>query len=322
MHCSHTHDLTKILPAWGIPQSFPLRTDIPIAGSPERCHVRHLLQVEDDLYLLEAVHLSKHLLREQQTLLLHALQTNGMEGISPWLLTTTGDCGVLHDNLFWQLRRFLAETAPLPRETYGFVGWRGTELAQTLLSLQKASAKLPSFLLPKPFSLAQYIHQRLLPEIAEKNPALHRDVQPILDELQPFLQREPELPQGFCHGDFHPGNILWKPTGIAGVIDWEFCGPKIQTYDAANLLGCIGMDEPEWLTSALAENFLTPILEARAFSEEALAYLPETMAALRFGWLREWFIRDDRELLCQELDFIYLLLDNRDLLREKWNLPA
>lgn len=39
----------------------------------------------------------------------------------------------------------------------------------------------------------------------------------------------------FCHGDFHPGNILWNNNKITGIIDWDNCcyGPK--EIDIANI---------------------------------------------------------------------------------------
>lgn len=41
-----------------------------------------------------------------------------------------------------------------------------------------------------------------------------------------------ELIIKLCHGDFWKGNILEDNNGKIIIIDWEYCGPRIQTYDA------------------------------------------------------------------------------------------
>jgi len=35
--------------------------------------------------------------------------------------------------------------------------------------------------------------------------------------------------------------------------------------------------------------------------------------------MREWFHDQNRKMQIQELDYLWLLLDNRDLLRKRWN---
>jgi len=39
----------------------------------------------------------------------------------------------------------------------------------------------------------------------------------------------------FCHGDYHPMNIIWSADDIKCVIDWEFSEYKSEIYDAANI---------------------------------------------------------------------------------------
>ena len=132
------------------------------------------------------------------------------------------------------------------------------------------------------------------------------------------MEAEHELPVHFCHGDFHPLNIIWGDHRINALIDWEFCGFKTEAYDVANLLGCIGMDAPENLTCGMALQFVKTLREKNFLSEKAWRWLPETIAAQRFAWMREWCFANDRDMMIQELDFIWLLLDNADLLRTKW----
>ena len=41
-----------------------------------------------------------------------------------------------------------------------------------------------------------------------------------------------EVVVSICHGDFWRGNILESPDNNIVILDWEYCGVRIQTYDA------------------------------------------------------------------------------------------
>jgi len=41
-----------------------------------------------------------------------------------------------------------------------------------------------------------------------------------------------EVDVSICHGDFWRGNILETPDNNIIILDWEYCGERIQTYDA------------------------------------------------------------------------------------------
>ncbi len=58
----------------------------------------------------------------------------------------------------------------------------------------------------------------------------------------------------FCHGDLHPLNVIWGEKSIRAVIDWEFSGIKPEIYDLANMLGCLGMEDPANLFRPLCES--------------------------------------------------------------------
>ena len=77
-----------------------------------------------------------------------------------------------------------------------------------------------------------------------------------------FLNNYYNIPILFCHGDYHPLNIIWSKNNIRSVIDWEFLGYKSEIYDIANLLGCIGIEEPTSLINKLAESFISKIKES------------------------------------------------------------
>ena len=74
------------------------------------------------------------------------------------------------------------------------------------------------------------------------------------------------------------------------------------------------MDEPTFLTAPMALAFV------KTLPLGVIRWLPEYIVALRFAWMREWCWRRERDMMVQELDFMWLMLDNRELLRERWSL--
>jgi len=144
----------------------------------------------------------------------------------------------------------------------------------------------------------------------------------IFDFLRsPFMDAHDTLPVTFCRGDYHPLNIIWREHEIAAVIDWEFCGPKPDIYDTANLLGCIGMENPSGLVDGLALTFMRIMRQTSAISTQSWRLLVEFIIALRFAWLAEWLRNKDQEMIALEEVYMKLLLDNMERLKTAWGLP-
>ena len=127
-----------------------------------------------------------------------------------------------------------------------------------------------------------------------------------------------KLPVAFCHGDYHPLNIIWSADDIKCVIDWEFSGYKSEIYDAANLIGCVGVEDPQSLTGDLIKSFIADMKEAEIISKTSWKYLVEFIIALRFAWLSEWLRRSDTEMIRLELDYMRLLIENKRSLQKGW----
>ncbi len=127
-----------------------------------------------------------------------------------------------------------------------------------------------------------------------------------------------KLPMAFCHGDYHPLNIIWSADDIKCVIDWEFSGYKSEIYDAANLIGCVGVEDPQSLTGDLIKSFIADMKEAEIISKTSWKYLVEFIIALRFAWLSEWLRRSDTEMIRLELDYMRLLIENKRSLQKGW----
>ena len=312
-------NLANIFGRWGYDLKC-FHPELTIAGSPERALKREILETSTgELFVLEQLPVAHREARLLQAQTLHYLAQHGVEGVHPWLADVSGEFGTMQDGFFWQLRRWI-EGVSLPRDSYANDAWRGNASAEFLIALKKASSlqEMPG-MGGYTFTLMHYIGH-LLEHFKRQIPVLVDDVKPMIAELQSYHEYEENLAGrgSFCHGDFHPGNIIWSDKGINGVIDWEFNGSKPAAYDMANLLGCLGMDAPENLTNPYAMTFVKALRDANFLTDEEWHFLPDQIAALRFGWLREWVARKDKAMITQELDFIWLILDNRELLRSKW----
>jgi homoserine kinase type II len=170
------------------------------------------------------------------------------------------------------------------------------------------------------FSLATFVRRFAL-RLAEHEPALLERVRPALDHLEAgFFRREESLPQAFAHGDFHPLNVVWSAEGIRSVIDWEFCGRKLELYDAAILVGCLGMEHPRALAGDIVVAAIEHLRASGAFAAESWADFFDLVLGLRFAWLSDWLKRKDAEMIDLEAVYIELLLRNRAVLLRNWGL--
>jgi homoserine kinase type II len=146
-----------------------------------------------------------------------------------------------------------------------------------------------------------------------------------LESVISFLSKDffnvyDSLPRHFCHGDFHPLNIIWSEDSIKSVIDWEFVGLKLEIYDIANMLGCIGIEEPIGLVQGFANTFINEIKKRNFISDISLNYLLDCIIAIRFGWLSEWFRKKDPDMISLEIKYMNLLLKNKELFKKSWNI--
>ena len=211
---------------------------------------------------------------------------------------------------------------PLDRPAYVYDGWRGPVLAEFLLDLRCASKEVPLFDPKEVFSLPQYVRE-LFQVIQKRRP----QVASRLERHVNFFDRSlfavyDKLPVAFCHGDYHPVNIIWGEGKINAVIDWEFVGHKPELYDVANMLGCLGVEDPESLGGSLVLNFLEALRSGGYCSLLSQQHLVELVAAIRFGWMSEWLRKKDEEMVELEGDYLELLLDNRAALQRTWGIKG
>jgi homoserine kinase type II len=247
------------------------------------------------------------------------LSDNGLDAIQPYIPPSEDSSVIHHQDSYWQLAPYV-EGVPLQRPEYVFDRWRGRVLAEFIIQLKKTSENIPYFDRNDPFSIKKYVYD-MLKKLKEHETGLEKKVRPIFHFLEDsFMEIHDRLPVSFTHGDYHPLNIIWSDDGIKAIIDWEFTGYKPESYDAANLIGCIGIENPQALIGDLVVDFIRNLKEAEVFSEKSWKFLLEFVLAIRFGWLAEWLRKSDKEMINLELVYMNLLVDNAGTLKKYWNI--
>lgn len=293
-----------------------IRDDLAVAGSPERCLSR--MVIEDDgqrLFILEEISPQNMARKEQIAATLALFSHRGLPALHPYLPNAGSSYITKHENRFWILRPYI-EGVSLKRPDYVHEGWRGRAMAEFLMELKKRSHGIAVKEGMPVFSITAFIAD-LLQRINIHNRELLPHIAPIIECLDgKFFAAHDGLPVCFCHGDFHPLNVIWMENGIASVIDWEFCGPKAEIYDLALLTGCIGMEDPAALTGPFVRGLLHGI--AHTYAPLSRHYLFEYVVAVRFAWLSEWLRNADREMIALEIEYMTLLVQEQGCLKDTW----
>jgi len=295
-----------------------LRHDIPVQGIPERSVFCVVLEDEIGRYfLLEQIPANSLERKKAIAAALDILSRNNLSRIQPYMANKQGEFIINHQNDFWQIAPF-AEGIALNRETYIYEQWRGKALANFLVELQGKAKNLLAAKADDVFSLKHYIY-KLIREINLYNKNISAEINSVADFLEKdFMRAYEQLPVAFCHGDYHPLNVIWSDEDIKHVIDWEFSGYKSELYDAALLIGCVGVEDPRSLTADLVVSFIAEMKKSGIISKESWKYLTEFIIALRFAWLAEWLRRNDTEMISLEMDYLRLLIDNKTALEKSW----
>jgi len=310
-------DLQAITKRWRVNLK-KLYDDIQIQGSPERSVFRVVLEDHNGkLFVLEQIEPKNVEHKKQIAGILHLLANQNLSRIQPYMQSSKGGHVIKHENNFWQMMPFI-QGITLDREKYIYDGWRGPVLADFLIELRRKSQALPCCRSDRIFSLKHYIY-KLIHEINLYN----NDIKTAVNDIADFMEKDfmpiyDKIPVVFCHGDYHPLNIIWSSDDIQCVIDWEFCGYKNDLYDAANLIGCVGVEDPQSLNGILIKNFIATTKGSGIISEMSWKYLVEYIIALRFAWLSEWLRKKDSEMITLELDYMRLLIDNKNSLQKAW----
>ena len=314
-------ELRQVLAHWGITYR-SLRPHLTPEGSPERTVFRAV--VEDDrgfLFIVEQVDPAVFHTKMKIIRTLALLSERGLPAIVPYCRDREGQSLVKHGEDLWQVVPFTPGVR-LDRETYLYEAWRGDVLASFLKALRDKARGMPAFSGDEVFSIKGYI-RKLEAQVQRHQPRLVPQVREVLAFLeQEFMAVHDDLPVAVCHGDFHPLNIVWGKDDIRAVIDWEFLGIKPEIYDAANMVGCLGMEHPSSLTGPLVLAFIGRLREEGVFAAQSWRSFVGFVVALRFAWLSEWLRKKDEEMIALELDYMRLLIVHREELRAAWKLSV
>jgi aminoglycoside phosphotransferase (APT) family kinase protein len=101
-----------------------------------------------------------------------------------------------------------------------------------------------------------FLRQRELGDVTVRGSAAEeRRIQEVLDAALPLSDRNRPV---LLHGDFWPGNTLWKAGRLVAVIDWEDAAVGDPLADVANarleLVWALGFDAMEAFTSRYEAN--------------------------------------------------------------------
>lgn len=310
---------TKILSSWFL-EFGEIKNNILFYGSPERADFRiAIADKEGRIYVLEKINpqIIKRKEKIAQAIFLLKKENSGLPLVT-YLLNNTNSFVTFVENNYWLLSPFVAGEV-LDRHTYLDDGWRGDLMADFILDFKKTTDR--SFPIPKNiFSLPKYVAEICI--AMEKNNPIEKEIlSPIINYLhQNFFPVYSKLPIAFCHGDYHPMNIIWGKKEIKGIIDWEFCGFKPEIYDLANMVGCLGMEHPKTLGKKIVLNLLQKIKQAKIYSPSSWQNFINTIIALRFAWLSEWLRKKDKEMIELETEYLFILLENKDNLENIWEI--
>ncbi|HNU96059.1 MAG TPA: phosphotransferase [Candidatus Magasanikbacteria bacterium] len=310
---------SKILPSWNLVFS-EIQEKISFYGSPERSDFRIAINDKTgQIYVLEKINPHIALRKEEIAQHLFSLrQANPTLPIVAYLQNQENSFVSEIKNEYWLLSPFVVGV-PLDRIAYLDENWRGEVMADFILHFKKTADKI--FTKQKNvFLLPEYV-EKICADMKKFNPEEREKINPIIKYLQKnFFQIYDQIPIAFCHGDYHPINIIWGEKEIKGVIDWEFCGFKPEMYDVANMVGCLGMEHPDTLNKKIVLNFLQKLKQTQEFSALSWQYFVDMIIALRFAWLSEWLRKKDTEMIELEIDYLFLLLDNKNILEKIWKI--
>jgi homoserine kinase type II len=304
---------------WGI-EFKSIRTDMDIQGSPERTLSRCVVEDKDaTLFFLEKFAHSKFQIRQNVARAVEYLNSHGLKQALRYKKNRQGEFLPFYKEACFQISQFIDGTG-IKRPEYLSSESMGESFALFLTNLSKASENIKSQTLFQPFSINRYIHD-LFKKMEINNPKTYEKYLPFLKYLEKeFMHQNKAIPLSFCHGDLHPLNVIWDHDKIKAVIDWEFAGFKPDIYDAANIVGCAGIENPEGLVMPMVITFIEGLKKKGSISKKGWDMFPEYILAQRFAWVSEWLRKNDTEMLELEACYLEILIKNMDDLRDIWGI--
>jgi aminoglycoside phosphotransferase (APT) family kinase protein len=99
-----------------------------------------------------------------------------------------------------------------PRDLHGYL----QQMAETLAALHRVPAEACDFLREQ----RAIVDRRLSTPAQTEDPLEQAIWEAVLSEW-PRISAEPDEPRALVHGDYWPGNLLYRRGRLTGVVDWE-----------------------------------------------------------------------------------------------------
>lgn len=296
-----------------------VRQDIDIQGSPERALSRIVMaDTQGRQFLVEQFDPKKQAIRDRVARAVDFLFTHGLTRVVPYRKTVRGEFLPFFERACFQVSVFLDGTL-LKRPDYLSSTAMGQNTARFLIKMAESATGMEKHLSFPRFSIKNYIHDLFRTMMIHDRLVYDRFL-PVLNFLETdFMPVHDHLPFAFCHGDLHPLNIIWDKDEIRALIDWEFAGIKPDLYDAANFVGCAGIENPNGLGMDMVMTFLAKLQQTDVISEMGWRFFPEYVLALRFAWLSEWLRKKDQEMIDLEYAFMRILVDHMPDIRHAFD---
>lgn len=301
-------DYKELVSQWEIKLK-SVRSDLKVYGSPDRYLDSFVIQdTKGVLYVVEKIGYFEHKRREELSQILWSLNENGLDKITPYLPDRHGNFVTEYKLRSWQIRKYISGEKT-DRRNYFYESWRGECAGEFLNNLNRISNK--TIIKGEIKKISEYSV-----ELMRKSEGLEGSSNIYKYIEKNYLPIEEKIGTSFCHGDFHPLNIIWGKSDICGVIDWEFAGRREKLLDIANMIGCIGSENPELIFTGMAEKFLYTVFENNENKNNS-EYLVDMLIALRYaGWLSLWLRADDKPMVPREIQYITYLIENKMKFRD------
>lgn len=275
---------------------------------------------DNNLYILEQIAFERYKRKKEVIEYLNGFKKLGIKKIEEYIKSESKEYIIEYKLRYWQLRKYV-EGDLLKRPEYIFDGEKGRLMGEFLIDFYHRTKNLKKSENETYFNLKEMFYdvkkrmERSSLEIFKKL----KDVSNYL-ELN-FLNKYESLPLKLCHGDYHPLNLIWKGRSIEKVIDWEFVSWKVEAYDIANLIGCVGMENPVAFFEIFLKEFMLTLKRDSNISEKSWESLLELIITVRYaGWISLWLKNKDEDMIELEVKYIKLIFENRDKIKRVWGM--
>jgi len=300
------NQISKVLEHFNI--EFENTSSFEIYGAPSRSADRAVVtDKNNEKFIIEKHHFWNMSKKVKIAENINLLYNNGFEECSPYIYSVQGPPVIEFENRCWMVQKFIDHDI-LQRPDYLDDGLKGTAAAETLLKMYEISSNLKMNDTIDSFSLAEHtlktvrkirnIHPEILSKISDVINIIEHSFMPLIEEM----------PLVFCHGDYHPLNILWNGNNLKKVIDWEFSGYRPMLTDIANIIGCAGFENISAFDRNFVRKFLQVIDKYHYFKRYDFNAIIIFVIGFRFsGWLNEWIKDKDGAMVQRETEYLNFL---------------